>query len=86
MCVCEIEAALKMTQSNASRHLTALKKSGILDGRKEAQWTYYRISDRFKEEYDELWLLLQRKLKELPSNAKDKEAYGKCKGQNLCNY
>lgn len=27
MCVCEIEECLELTQSNASRHLTALKKS-----------------------------------------------------------
>jgi len=26
MCVCEIEASLGLTQSNASRHLTILKK------------------------------------------------------------
>jgi len=85
MCVCEIEAALQMTQSNASRHLTVLKKTGILDARKEAQWTYYRISDRFTHEYKELWQFLQAKLKELPSYVEDKAEYEKCKGQDLCN-
>lgn len=34
MCVCKIEKCLKMTQSNVSRHLTALKSSGILDSNK----------------------------------------------------
>ncbi len=86
MCVCEIEAALKMTQSNASRHLTALKKCGILDSSKEAQWAYYRISDSFKRENIELWDFLQRKLKELPTYQMDHEEYQKCKGQNLCNH
>ncbi len=84
MCVCEIEAALKMTQSNASRHLTALKKCGILDSFKEAQWAYYRISDRFKQENVDLWKYLQYKLKELPTYQADQEEYQKCKGQNLC--
>jgi len=85
MCVCEIEAALKMTQSNASRHLTALKKCGILDSYKDAQWAYYRISDHFKQQNEELWQYLQHKLIELPTYQKDKEAYHKCKGQHLCN-
>ena len=34
MCVCEIEECLHLTQSNASRHLTALKRAGILDSYK----------------------------------------------------
>ncbi len=85
MCVCELEAALKMTQSNASRHLTALKKCGILVGFKEAQWTHYRISDQFKQNHEELWKYLQRKLIELPSYKDDSEEYLKCKSENPCN-
>nr|WP_319489576.1 metalloregulator ArsR/SmtB family transcription factor [uncultured Caproiciproducens sp.] len=85
MCVCEIETALKMTQSNASRHLTTLKNCGIVVGFKEAQWTHYRISDQFKLENKELWKYLQQKLIELPSYKTDKEEYLKCKNENLCN-
>ena len=84
MCVCEIEAALKMTQSNASRHLTALKKCGILDSYKDAQWAYYRISDSFKRDHEQLWQYLQHQLKELPTYEEDREAYRKCKGKHLC--
>lgn len=85
MCVCEIEAALKMTQSNASRHLTALKSCGILESYKEAQWAHYRISDSFKLENDELWKYLQQKLIKLPSYQNDRMEYRKCKEQHLCN-
>jgi ArsR family transcriptional regulator len=85
MCVCEIEASLKMTQSNASRHLTALKSCGILDSYKEAQWAYYRISDSFKQKNDELWKYLQKQLIEIPSYQIDKIEYQKCKEQHLCN-
>lgn len=85
MCVCEIEACLKMTQSNASRHLTALKKSGILESYKRAQWMYYKISREFIEENKELWEYLKTRLKELPSYISDYEEYKKCKVQGLCN-
>lgn len=85
MCVCEIEACLNMTQSNASRHLTVLKKSGILEVYKEAQWAYYRISEEFKSKNTELWKYLEIKLKELPTYQRDHSKSEKCKVQNLCN-
>ncbi|KLE15717.1 metalloregulator ArsR/SmtB family transcription factor [Clostridium sp. C8] len=84
MCVCEIEACLKMTQSNVSRHLTALKKSGILESYKKAQWNYYKIDKNFIEENKELWIYIERKLKELPSYNEDYQEYKKCKAQGLC--
>lgn len=84
MCVCEIEACLKMTQSNASRHLTTLRKSGILESYKKAQWTYYKINNKFIEENKELWSHLENGVKELPSYISDYEEYQKCKAQELC--
>lgn len=84
MCVCEIEACLDLTQSNASRHLTVLKRSGILESYKISQWTYYKINDSFKNEQSELWNYLQVKLKELPTYQTDRTEYEKCNAQDLC--
>ena len=84
LCVCGIEACLKMTQSNASRHLTALKKCGILESYKNAQWTYYRISDGFVQANKELWEYLNHRLTALPTYLSDREEYRRCKGQELC--
>lgn len=86
MCVCEIESCLGLTQSNASRHLTLLKKCGILESYKNAQWAYYRVNEKFKNEHIELWKYLQSKLKELPTFQIDKEACEKCRAQDICNY
>lgn len=85
MCVCEIEECLKLTQSNVSRHLTALKNSGILDSYKQAQWVYYKISKKFKVEDQSLWIYLTEKLKELPSYQTDYNELLKCKQKDLCN-
>lgn len=84
MCVCEIEVCLNMTQSNASRHLTALKNSGILDCYKQAQWTYYKISEKFKTDDHELWSYLQRILPKIPTYQKDQDETNKYKGINFC--
>ncbi|MDF2540947.1 MAG: putative transcriptional regulator [Herbinix sp.] len=84
MCVCEIEASLDMTQSNASRHLTTLKQCGILESYKQAQWAYYKISDTFQRDQKELWEYLKRRLKELPTYEKDFLESEKCKAANMC--
>jgi ArsR family transcriptional regulator len=86
MCVCEIEASLNLTQSNASRHLSVLKNSGILESYKIAQWAYYRVDETFKNEHSELWNYLKDKLRELPTYQDDCSEYEKCRVQDLCNY
>lgn len=84
MCVCEIEICLNMTQSNTSRHLTALKRCGILESYKEAQWAYYRISEDFKKEHNELWVYLKQKIKELPTYKTDYKQCEKYKDMDVC--
>ena len=44
LCVCDVEAALGITQSKASRHLRYLKNAGLLEDRRSGIWVYYRLS------------------------------------------
>lgn len=84
MCVCEIEECLGLTQSNASRHLTALKRAGILDSYKSAQWAYYKVSETFITDNKELYNYLVQKTKELKTFDVDSEKYNKCKATDMC--
>ncbi|MBP6888034.1 MAG: winged helix-turn-helix transcriptional regulator [Oscillospiraceae bacterium] len=84
LCVCEIEDCLGLTQSNASRHLTALKNAGILSYRKQAQWTYYSLSEVFRNENRELIDYLSEKLKLLPMYESDRQKREACKQKDLC--
>ena len=43
LCVCDINESLDIMQTKASRHLSYLKKMGLIKGRKQAQWVYYSI-------------------------------------------
>lgn len=45
MCVCEIEAVLDISQSNASRHLTKLTTAKIVDYYKVNKYVYYKIDE-----------------------------------------
>ena len=45
LCVCDIEKILDTTQSKASRHLSYLKNSGLVNDRRNGVWIYYSIKD-----------------------------------------
>ena len=45
-CVCEIFPAMKIEQPNVSRHLSVLKKAGILSSRKEGLKVIYTVNDQ----------------------------------------
>ena len=44
VCVCEIHETLGIPQPKASRHLAYLRKSGLVDARREGLWMHYRLS------------------------------------------
>jgi ArsR family transcriptional regulator, arsenate/arsenite/antimonite-responsive transcriptional repressor len=57
LCVCDIMAALEITQSKASRHLAALRNAGLATDRKEGLWSYYSlrpVNDKLAEAHLEL--------------------------------
>lgn len=43
VCVCDIHESLKIPQPKASRHLAYLRRAGLVDGRREGLWIYYRL-------------------------------------------
>jgi ArsR family transcriptional regulator len=43
LCVCHVESALRITQSRASRHLTALRRAGFVADRRDGAWVHYRV-------------------------------------------
>lgn len=44
MCVCEIMAALDLTQPTASHHLGILERSGLAQERRDGRWVFYSIA------------------------------------------
>ena len=44
-CVCDLVDALRVPQPTASRHLAYLRRAGLVEARKQGQWSYYRLSD-----------------------------------------
>jgi ArsR family transcriptional regulator len=44
LCVCDIVNTLKVPQPTASRHLAYLRKSGLVEARRDGLWMYYRLA------------------------------------------
>lgn len=45
LCVCDLVAALEITQSKASRHLGTLRYAGLVTDRREGLWTHYTVCE-----------------------------------------
>lgn len=44
LCVCELMHVLGVSQSRMSRHMSRLKKAGLVLDRRDAQWVRYRCN------------------------------------------
>jgi len=45
LCVCELTAALDLSQPKISRHLAQLRESGAVQSRRAGHWVHYRIHE-----------------------------------------
>ena len=44
VCVCHLHASLDVPQPTASRHLAYLRKSGLVEARRDGIWMHYRLA------------------------------------------
>ena len=42
-CVCDLTGELDLAQSKLSFHLKVLREAGLIDGRQQGRWMYYRL-------------------------------------------
>jgi len=45
MCVCELQAALRIAQPTVSKHLRILEEAGLVDFKKEGLWVNYFLAN-----------------------------------------
>ena len=72
-CVCEVMQALDISQTRASRNLTALYDAGFLKLRKEGLWSLYSINDDAPEQYALLITAVSQGLAGNPTTSMDLE-------------
>ena len=69
LCVCDVMAALGITQSKASRHLATLKHAGLATDRKDGLWSHYALRPAQDELAKTHLALLRRSLAARPDAA-----------------
>jgi ArsR family transcriptional regulator len=73
-CVCEVMQALEISQTRASRNLSALYDAGFLKLRKDGLWSLYSIDrERMKEHFANLVTAVRKGLEENEIVAVDRE-------------
>ena len=51
LCVCEIQEAMGLAQSTASKHLKILEEAGLITHSREGLWVNYRLADGDRNPY-----------------------------------
>lgn len=51
LCVCQIQAVLRLAPSTISKHLALLKASGLVDDRKDGRWVHYALASEDHNPY-----------------------------------
>jgi len=64
LCGCDIQYVLAASQSNISRHLTYLKRSGLVTDRRAGYRVYYRLVEDDTPEFKALLVFLRIALKD----------------------
>ena len=72
-CVCEIMQALEISQSKASRHLSALYDAGFLKFRKDGLWSLYAIDDGMEDYLSDMVFAAKKSLIENKEAKMDRE-------------
>jgi len=76
-CVCELMAVLDMPQSTVSRHLAYLKNAGLITGKRQGVWMYYKMAEAESDLHAGLIALLQSYLPGMAQSQKDLAALAK---------
>ena len=77
LCVCEIVQVLGVPQPKTSRHLAYLRKSGLVIGRKEGLWMYYKLAAPQNTFHKKLLDCLACCFQEVPELAKEDKRLGR---------
>jgi ArsR family transcriptional regulator len=84
LCVCHIEEALELTQSNASRQLGILRHAGIVQSQRREKWVYYRLAPQADAECKRHFRALVTSFSKKDVLRQDVERLLRSKGPGAC--
>lgn len=86
LCVCEIQAVLKLAPSTVSKHLSILRDAGFISDQKENKWVNYYIESNTSDEMIKSLLeLVHQSIPNQEQISNDKELVRLVDRNQLCN-
>lgn len=80
VCVCDIHESLRIPQPKASRHLAYLRRSGLVDARREGLWMHYRLAELSDPVLSTIQQAVTHALRHVSALQKDAERFQKRTG------
>lgn len=84
LCVCHVEAALELSQPNASRALGVLRNAGVVEARRDGSWVYYRLAAQADALCKRVLGALERDFRQRELLARDVERLLRARGPGAC--
>ena len=78
LCVCDIVHTLDVPQPTASRHLSYLRKAGLIVSRRDGLWMYYKLAPARSAVHNKLIECLGCCFQDVPQLAKDTKQLSRC--------
>jgi ArsR family transcriptional regulator len=71
LCVCDLVEILKLPQPTISRHLSYLRRAGLVRARQEGSWNYYELTPAKSAFHTKLLECLRTCFRDVPEMAVD---------------
>ena len=84
LCVCDLMAALGLTQSRVSRHLAYLKNSGWVTDRQQGLWMFYSLAAPINPVHRKLTESVMEMSKTMPACRRDARRLKSLLAQGAC--
>lgn len=84
LCVCDLVSVLNVPQPKVSRHLSYLRRSGLVQVRKDGLWCYYKLLPARDDFHSKLLDCLTCCFQNVPKIRKDALKLSKVKSGNCC--
>jgi ArsR family transcriptional regulator len=81
VCVCHIHDSLALPQPTVSRHLAYLRKSGLVDVRRDGVWMHYRVSTSLDPVVQKMVNAAVDALLDVPTTGQDRKQFERAFGQ-----
>ena len=84
VCVCDLVSALQVPQPKVSRHLSRLRKAGLVKVRKDGLWCYYTLAPATSAFHGKLIECMACCFDQVPSLHEDQVRLKKCATAKCC--